>query len=46
MHINSIVIEGLLDTGVDMIIITPESWNPESPVQEVDIQSVGVVTLS
>ena len=26
MHTNNIVIEGLLHTGVDVTIITPESW--------------------
>ena len=46
MHINDIVIEGLLDTGVDVTIITPESWHPDWPLQEADIQLLGIGTLS
>ena len=44
--INGIVIEGLLDPGVAVAIITPESWHPDWPLQEVDIQFLGIGTLS
>ena len=40
------MIEGLLNTGVDVTIITPESWHPEWPLQETDIQFLGIGTLS
>ena len=46
MHINDIVIEGLLDMGVDVNIITPQSWHPAWPLQEADILFLGVGTLS
>ena len=38
VHINDTVIEELLDTGADVTIITPESWHPNWPIQEADIQ--------
>ena len=44
--INSIFIKGLLVTGVDVSIITPESWHPSWPPQEVDVQFLGVETPS
>ena len=43
---NGIFITGLLDPGVDVSIITPESWHPHWPLQEVDIQFLGIGTLS
>ena len=46
VHINDIMIEGLLDTGVDVTIITLESWNPDWPLQEADIQFLVTKTLS
>ena len=46
MHINDIVIEGLLDTGVDVTIITTKSWHPEWPLHEAYIQFLGIGTLS
>ena len=46
MYVNDIVIESLLDTGVNMTIITPESWHPDWPLQEADIQFLGIGTLS
>ena len=44
--INGIFIEGLLDTGVDVSIITPESWHPNWPLQEADVQLLGIGTIS
>ena len=44
--INDIVIKGLLDTGVDMSSIIPESWHPDWPLQEADIQFLGTGNLS
>ena len=44
--INDIVIEGLLDTGANVTIINPESCNPDWPLQEADIQFLGIGTLS
>ena len=35
---------GLIDTGVDMSIITPESWHPNWPLQEADVQFIGTGT--
>ena len=36
VHINSILIEGLLDMGTDMSIIIPASWHSDLPLQEAD----------
>ena len=44
--VNGKLITGLLDTGADVSIITPESWHPHWPLQEVDIQFLGIGTLS
>ena len=46
MHINNIVIEGLLDTGTTVTIITPESWHSNWPLQEVDVQFLENGTVS
>ena len=46
VQINYIVIEGLLDIGVDVTIITSESWHLDWPLQETDIQFLGIGTLS
>ena len=35
--INNTVIEELLDTGVNVNIIPPESWHPNWPLQETDV---------
>ena len=45
VHINNIVIEESLDTGVDVTIITPESWHADWPLQEADIKFLGIGTL-
>ena len=42
---NGIFVEGQLDPVVDVSIITPESWNPNWPLQEVDVQVLGIQTL-
>ena len=44
--INSFVIVDLIDMGVDMTIITPESWQPNWPLQEADVQLIGIGSLS
>ena len=44
--VNGKFITGLLDTGVDVSIITSESWHLHWPLQEVDIQFLGIGTLS
>ena len=46
VHINGIVIVGKIDTGVDVSIITPESWHPNWPLQETDAQLLGIGTIS
>ena len=37
VHINDIVIEGLLDTSTNVSNIAPQSWHPNWPLQEADI---------
>lgn len=44
--INGIVIEGLVDRGADVMIISPNPWYPDWPHQEVNIQFLGIGTLS
>ena len=46
MYVNGKFITGLLDTGADVSIITPESWHLHWSLQEVDIQFLGIGTLS
>ena len=46
VRINGIVIVGLIDTGADVSIITPESWHPNLPLQEADVQLLGIGTIS
>ena len=42
MLIKGIVIVGLLDMGVDVSIIIPESWHSNWPLQEADVQILGI----
>ena len=42
---NNIIIEGCLDTGTDVTIITRESWHPNWPPQEADVQILRIETL-
>ena len=35
LQVNSVEIEGLVDTGVDVTIISPKSWNSEWPLHNV-----------
>ena len=46
VHTNDNVIEGLLDKGADMAIISPDSWHPDWPLEEADIKYFGIGTLS
>ena len=40
------MIEDFVDTGSDITIIPPKSWHPEVPLQEVNAQLLGFITLS
>lgn len=44
--VNNIEIEGMVDTGADVTIISPKSWPTSWPLQGVDMQLQGVGTLS
>ena len=46
MHINGIAIVGLIDTDADLIIITPQSWNPNWSLQEAGVQFLAIETPS
>lgn len=46
LQINGTEIEGLVDTGADITIISPKSWHPYWSLQEVNIQLLGIGTLS
>ena len=46
VRINGIVIIGLIDTGADVSIITPKSWHTNWPLQEADVQLLGIGTIS
>ena len=39
-------IEGLLDMGADVSIITPESWHPNWDLREADVHFLRIRTLS
>ena len=43
--INGIFIEGLLDMGADVSIITPESWHLNGSLQQVYVWFLGIRTL-
>ena len=43
IQINDVIIEGLLHTGTDVSIISPESQHPSWPLQEVNVQFLGIV---
>ena len=43
---NNIVIVGLLDIGVDVTTITPESQHMNWSLQEADVQFLGIGILS
>ena len=40
------MIVGLIDTRADVSIITPESWHPNWPLQEADVQILKIGTIS
>ena len=44
--INDSVIEDPVDTGVDVTIISSESWHLNWPLQDVNVQLLGIRTLS
>ena len=46
MLINGFGIFGLIDTCMNVMIITPESWYLNWPLQEADIQLLGTGTVS
>lgn len=46
IKLNGIEIEGLLDSGADVPIISQELWNPNWPLQRVSIQFSGIGTVS
>jgi hypothetical protein len=46
MLVNNIEIEGIVDIGVDVTIISSKSWPVSWPLQEVDIKFQGVENLS
>ena len=43
--VDNIYIQGLVDMEADVSIITPQSWHARWPLQEVDIQFLGIGTL-
>ena len=43
---NDKVVEGLLDKGADIAIISPDYWHPDWPLEEADIKFFGIGTLS
>ncbi|KAL1770787.1 protease, partial [Sigmodon hispidus] len=38
--------DGLVDTGADVSIITQQAWHPRWPLKDVDVQFLGIGTLS
>ena len=46
MHINANVFVSLIASGVAVSIITPESWHPNWPLQEADVQLLGNGTIT
>ena len=46
VQMNGIDIEGLVDTGADVTIISPKSWNSGYPLQQAYTQLTGIGRLS
>lgn len=46
LKLNSIEIEGLMDTGANVTVISQDSWNPPRPLLKVYTQFIGIGTLS
>ena len=44
--INNMVIKGLLNMGLNVTIFTSESWHSNWPLQDADVQFLGIRTLS
>ena len=46
VRVDNIYIQGLVDTGADVSIITPQSWHPRWPLRAVDMEFLGIGTIS
>ena len=46
IQINGVVIEDLVETGVDVTVILSKSWHPNWCLQDVNVQFLGIRTLS
>ena len=46
VQMNGVDIEGLVDTGADVSILSQKSWNPDWPLQKVYTQFIGIGKLS
>ena len=43
---DTIVIDSVVDTGGDIVIIASESWHPDWPPKDANVQFLGIGTLS
>ena len=46
VQMNGVNIEGLVDTGADVNILSQKSWNLDWPLQKVYTQFIGIGKLS
>ena len=48
VQVNGVSIAGLLETEADCSIISPESWHPSWPLQDINVQfwSIGSISIS
>ena len=46
VQMNGVDIEGLVDTGADISILSQKSWNPYLPHQKVYTHFIGIGKLS
>ena len=46
IQVHGVIIVGMLDTGANCSIITPESWLPSWPLVDVNIQFLGIGSIS
>lgn len=42
VQMNGVDIEGLVDTGADISILSQNSWNPDQPLKKVYTQFIGI----